>query len=124
MIIEGSSNIIDHVERSEINSQTLELLHLVDNKVIVLSANTIALYRDATSVSDPLGNGLIGMASIEGHSLEMAEPVVVEHKSGYVGLAKDQVLLILPNAIKLFQNKVDALQGANAICMLDLEGIH
>lgn len=121
MLLEGSSDIIRHIERSVINSQQLEVLHLSNSKVLVIGETTLALYKNSRSIADPLGNGLIQMMNIENFSFDIQNPVVLEHRAGYVGLAKDQVLLILPNAVKLFRSKTDALQGANSICTLPLE---
>ena len=121
MILEGSSNIIQRIERSIINSQQLELLYLSNHKVLAIGESSLALYKDMQSISDPLGNGLLHMANIENFRFEIENPVVLEHRAGYVGLAKEQVLLILPNAVKLFHSKNDALQGANSICTLPLE---
>ncbi|VUD59118.1 hypothetical protein TDB9533_02595 [Thalassocella blandensis] len=121
MLLEGSSDIVRHIERSVINAQQIEILHLSNSTVLVIGEKSLALYKDSRSISDPLGNGLIQLVNIENFSFDIDHPVVLEHRAGYVGLAREQVLLILPNAVKLFRSKSDALQGANSICTLPLE---
>ncbi len=120
MLLEGSSDIVANVERREIKSQMMELVFLNDQKVLAIAKDSLALYKDVDAISDPLGNGLICMANLEEIEFNMDEPVVLTHRSGFIGLVQDKVLLILPNAIKLFHNKEDALQGQKVVCSLEL----
>lgn len=119
---EGRVNVVSSVSTSQVNGQYIELLNLYDGRVVALSCNAIALYKNTDAVQDILGNGCLQIAEIpENHQLDSGlTPWVKETNAGYVGLNNDMVILILPNDIRLYLNKKDALNNFKAIASLKL----
>ncbi len=120
MLSEGKANIIKSIERAELSGQTVEILHFFSGQALVLAHQAIAFYNDAAAIEDPLGKGLISMAELPaGRGLPETEPHwVAEHAAGFVGLFDGRVILILPNAIRLFADKSDALRNRNLMVEL------
>lgn len=122
MLIEGSSDIVQHVHTRELNGHYVELIELHSGQVIALGAHSIALYKSLTAVGDPLGNGLVHSVDIPTthHLNEDKAPWVQSHTAGFVGLENGMALLILPNDIKLYEGKASALRNHKALCELTL----
>ena len=120
MLIEGSSDI---VIRCEFNAQEqAQWLTFRNGFVLVLQPTAMALYKDAQSINDPLGNGLKAIVDIsDKQALAVNENgFVKEFSAGFVGLVDDKAILITPNDIQLFENKTDALHNRNEIVRLAL----
>ena len=124
MLFYGTSDIVTELESRPLNNGELaERVHLKGGPVLVLSQRALALYKDAASPDDPLGNGLLALVELdEAHQLAPAgERFVTEHRAGYIGLADGQALLVTPAAIVLYANRDDALRNQNARAKLNFE---
>ncbi len=123
MILSGNSDIISQCEYFpegiQANSQWLSFSN---GLVLVLHNNFLALYKNAQSIGDELGNGLIELVDlpIANHLVQGDKGFVSEYKAGFVGLMDDKVILITPNDIQLFTNKMDALRNQNELARLQL----
>ncbi len=120
MVFEGHSNLIQAVETIEIRGTYAESLNFYSGMALVIGQKTIALYKNVPSIHDELGNGLISMATIpDQYTLDIDEtPWVCEHQSGFVGFGNGLALLILPNAIRLYESKKQALKNSNVLSEL------
>lgn len=124
MLFYGNSDIVTELESRPLNNgEPAERVHLNGGPVLVLSARALALYKDAQSPDDPLGNGLLALVELdEAHRLApVGERFVTEHRAGYIGLADGQALLVTPAAIVLYANRDDALRNLNARARLSFE---
>ncbi|MFG1497917.1 hypothetical protein ABMA57_14900 [Saccharospirillum sp. HFRX-1] len=124
MLFYGTSDIVTELESRPLNNGApAERVHLKGGPVLVLSQGALALYKDAASPDDPLGNGLLALVELdEAHQLAPAgERFVTEHRAGYIGLADGQALLVTPAAIVLYANRDDALRNQNARARLNFE---
>ncbi|GGX73550.1 hypothetical protein [Saccharospirillum salsuginis] len=120
----GTSDIIESIQAEPLaNGTPAERLQLRGGPVLVLTEEAMALYRDADSPDDPLGNGLITLAELTGdHALVREDGHFVrEHRAGYIGLMDDKAMLITPAAIQLFANRDDALRNQNELARLAFE---
>lgn len=120
----GTSDIIESVEATPLaNGTPAERLLLRGGPVLVLTAEAMALYRDATGPDDPLGNKLIALAELAPeHRLALGDGHFIrEHRAGYIGLMDDKAILITPAAVQLFANKDDALRNQNELARLAFE---
>jgi len=129
MLIDSSTNMVESVEARYITSSSgdkyyAEILHFVGGKVLVISHNAIALYKSAAAISDPLGNGIIKLATLpDTIRFNMSDtPWVVRHISGFIELIDQYIILILPNSIRLYRGKEDALRNSNIILDLPFDG--
>ncbi|NVK37994.1 MAG: hypothetical protein HWE18_08725 [Gammaproteobacteria bacterium] len=123
MVIEGNSDIIVRCEYfADGENGASQWLTFRNGFVLVVQAHFMALYKDAKSINDPLGNGLKAMVDIPSSKTLSASDVgfVQEFSAGFVGLADDKAILITPNDIQLFPNKLDALHNRNEIVRLAL----
>jgi len=120
MVIEGSSDIIVRCEFKDDNQA--QWLTFRNGFVLVLQPQAMALYKDESSIHDPLGNGLKAIVDInEDNKLALKDSgFVSEYSAGFVGLVDDKAILITPNDIQLFENKTDALHNRNEITRLAL----
>lgn len=121
MVIEGNSDIILSCEFKPHTEQgDSQWLVFRNGMVLVLGEGFMALYKDANSTTDPLGNGLTGMVDLD-VTLAKAESGFVErYAAGFVGLVDEKAILITPNDIQLFHNSQDALRNQNEIARLAL----
>lgn len=126
MLIESQSDLISSHSHCYKNQQYLELLIMKDQKVLCLGSNSLALYKNEASVTDPLGQGLLSFCEIpQNFQLEDAPaPWVSHYRAGFVALNNGYCLLITPLAIQLFTDKTDALHNRNEVCRLDLQGVY
>ena len=120
MALHSSSDIIHSVQRTQINGQALELLILENGKVLAIGNNSLAFYQNINALNNPLGAGLINLANLEEISFDLNTPLVMEHRSGYVALRNGYVLIIFPNAVRLYSSNECALSGKDALCELPL----
>lgn len=118
----GSSDIIVRREKFQLPSGVpCDALHFRNGLVLLISLNALALYKNAQSVFDPLGNGMLALEDIEDDLQADAEGnIVQEYQAGYVGLSGGKVILITPNDIQLFPNKEAALRNKNEITRIKL----
>lgn len=123
MLIEHSSDLILSVHPGEMPSgQHVDLVVLVNHQVLVISADTLALYKNIESVGDELGNGFINSVAIPAeHHLQTRDGrFLQEHKAGYAGLSGGYALLIGLNTVQMFASKTDALHGHDEVACLPL----
>lgn len=123
MIHQHSSNIIQaHAEISLQNGDYAEILSFHNDLTLVLSEQTLAMFKDRHSVNDPLGNGLISTVQLEPEDqLKIVEGKIVKnYQSGFVGLMDGRALLVTPNVIQLFPSANDALRNQNELARLTL----
>ncbi len=123
MILSGNSDIISQCEYFpegiQANSQWLSFSN---GLVLVLHNDFLALYKNAQSIGDELGNGLIALVDLPtvNHLALGEQGFVSEYKAGFVGLMDEKVILITPNDIQLFTHKMDALRNKNELARLQL----
>lgn len=123
MILSGNSDIIAQCEYFpegiQANSQWLSFSN---GLILVLHNDFLALYKNAQSIGDELGNGLMELVDLPmaNHLVQGEQGFVSEYKAGFVGLMDDKVILITPNDIQLFTNKMDALRNQNELARLQL----
>ncbi|CAA0110984.1 Uncharacterised protein [BD1-7 clade bacterium] len=126
MIPENSSDIIQSIEQLTPSAGQIDIVHFRDGKILAVSSDSLAFFKDRSSFNDPLGNGLLNNCDIPSdHALEdYKEGWIKEYRAGYIGLQDGKVLLITPIAVQLFQNKDDALRNNNQLASLDLPITH
>ena len=121
MILEGSSDIVRAHRSIDLNGELASLVELIDGKCLVICHNLIALYKNATSVTDELGNGLINQVEISpGIEPDMNTGYVREFQAGYIGLTDGKAILIMPNYVQVFANKTDALNNKDSLAKINL----
>lgn len=123
MVIEGNSDIIVRCEYfADSESGPCQWLTFRNGFVLVIQNHFMALYKDAQAINDPLGNGLKAMVDIpqEAQLSPSDSGFVQEFSAGFVGLSGEKAILITPNDIQLFPNKLDALHNRNEIVRLAL----
>lgn len=124
MLIENSSDIVSNDQQLTLTSgEVVDALTLINGQILVLSVNTMSVYRSLESIQDPLGNGLLHSVALEGQSkLCQGEGgrFLAMKKAGIVGLFDDKVILITPNDIQLFASRNDALRNQNELARLSL----
>ncbi|MGB3667056.1 MAG: hypothetical protein WA963_08860 [Bermanella sp.] len=123
MVIEGNSDIVVRCEFfADAVNGPCQWLTFRNGFVLVVHEAFMALYKDAQSIGDPLGNGLKVMVDIPADQVLEHSPqgFVKEFSAGFVGLVGDKAILITPNDIQLFPHKLDALHNLNEIVRLQL----
>lgn len=122
MLIEESSNLIRECQRVTLaSSQEAEAAMLINNTVLVVAEDALALFSSLEAVGDPLGNGFLGSVAIpEAHCLSGGYPYIATHRAGFVGLSDGKALLIGLNDVRLFAGPEDALRNHNEIVRLPL----
>ena len=124
MLIENSSDIVSNDQQLALHSgELVDALTLINSQILVLSENTLSVYRSLDSIQDPLGNGLLHTVALQG-AAELVRGqdgrFMAMKKAGIVGLFDDKVILITPNDIQLFANRSDALRNQNELVRLSL----
>lgn len=120
-MISSSDIIVKHEAFALPSGVPCDALHFRNGMVLLVSLNALALYKNAQSVFDPLGNGMLALEDIEDDLQADAEGnIVQEYQAGYVGLSGGKVILITPNDIQLFPNKEAALRNKNEITRIKL----
>lgn len=115
-------SIIAGVEHLHIGQNPVALIDFNTGVVVALQEGSLACYRNRSSLTDPLGNGLLSVTEIakpNGIAFEQGL-CVIDYRAGYVGLVDGKALLIVPGAIRLYPSKLDALQGSNCLAELEL----
>lgn len=122
MLIETSSNLVrEHYPCILASGVEAEVAELINDRVLTISSDSLALFRSRMDVSDPLGNGLLHVVGIPaGFHFTSPAPYIVEHCAGYVGLTDGKVLLVGLNDARLFANKRDALSNRSEIVRIPL----
>lgn len=123
MVIEGNSDIIVRCEFFPASSAgPCQWLTFRNGFVLVVHRDYMALYKDEKAIGDPLGNGLKAIVDVPSeYALSQSEDgFVTEFSAGFVGLVGDKAILITPNDIQLFPNKLDALHNRNEVVRLAL----
>ena len=123
MILSGRSDIIVKCEYfADGMHASTQWLSFANGLVLVLHETFLALYKNADSIGDELGNGLLTLVDLpHGAGLTSnGQGFVSEFKAGFVGLRDEKVILITPNDIQLFANKMEALRNQNEIVRLQL----
>jgi len=124
MLIENSSDIVSNDQQLALHSgELVDALTLINSQILVLSENTLSVYRSLDSIQDPLGNGLLHTVALQG-AAELVRGqdgrFMAMKKAGVVGLFDDKVILITPNDIQLFANRNDALRNQKELVRLSL----
>jgi len=124
MLIENSSDIVSNDQQLALHSgELVDALTLINSQILVLSENTLSVYRSLDSIQDPLGNGLLHTVALQG-AAELVRGqdgrFMAMKKAGIVGLFDDKVILITPNDIQLFASRNDALRNQNELVRLSL----
>jgi len=122
VLIEESSNLIRECHRVRLlSSQEAEAAMLINNTVLVVAEDALALFSSLDAIGDPLGNGFLGSVAIpEGSQLEGGDPYIATHRAGFAGLVDGKALLIGLNDVRLFAGPEDALRNRNEIVRLPL----
>lgn len=124
MSMYGTSDIIDSVDTTTLASGTpAQILTFRDGKVLVLTADALALHRSQSAFEDPLNSSLLGYTELAGDDqlVWQDNSIISEYKSGFVGLVDDRAMLISPYAIQLFPGKTQALYNKDCIAQILLE---
>lgn len=122
MINPYSSDVVASQQLVTLNSgEPAQALILVNNNVLVISADGLALFKDLASITDPLASGLLdSMILPNGLQLEQQQGQFVMHyQAGFVALHNDYSILLTPNNVRLYANKQDALSNKNQIDQLE-----
>ncbi len=122
MLIEHTSNLIrEHYSVTLSSGEAADAAELINNTVLVIAENTLALFNSRASVGDPLGNGLLAMVSLaDEDKFPQTPPYILSHQAGFVGLCLGRVLLIGLNDVRLFHCPQDALRNTNERARLPL----
>ncbi len=123
MILSGNSDILVKCEFYPQGKHAgTQWLSFSNGLVLVLSETFLALYKNAGAIGDELGNGLQGLVDLSGDACleKSTQGFVSEFKAGFVGLKDDKVILITPNDIQLFSNKLNALRNQDELARLQL----
>lgn len=118
MLIENSSDIVKSSKLLVLShGERVEALQLINGQVLLLAQNGLSLYKDHGAIEDPLANGLLHSAELEAALyLKQEEGRFMKMtRSGLVGLFDDKVILITPNDIQLFPNRISALSNQDEI---------
>lgn len=118
-------SIIAHTSCERLGQEPAQLLHLHNGMVIALTPRTLACFRHAGAVHDPLGNGLLSFAALPDQVQIQFEQdaCITHHSAGYVGLLDGKALLIAPFKVRLYPSNHDGLRGLNCLAELELPSI-
>merc|ERR1711879_1052594 len=102
-VFEQSSDLVRECHRVSLaSSQEAEAAVLINNTVLVISADALALFSSLESIGDVLGNGLLESVAIPAPGrLSTGYPYIAEYRAGFVGLSDGKVLLIGLNDVRL-----------------------
>ncbi len=120
MIIENSSDLIRAWKLLTLGDGTpVAEAELVNGNALVISPQSIALFRRPGDCVDPLAGGMVrNEAFTEG--LTLLPPFIEEHRAGFVGLTEGMAMLIGLNDVRMYPNRNDALRNQNMICEMSL----
>lgn len=121
MLLQNTSDLITEVSQTTLPSGIqVDVAQLINGAALVLSEQALALYRNAESVGDALGNGLIRSIDLPLTLEREHDRYLQEHKAGYVGLSGGIVLLITLNDVQMFPSRNDALRNQNELTRMSL----
>ncbi|MCY4045826.1 MAG: hypothetical protein OXE99_12180 [Cellvibrionales bacterium] len=102
-------------------NQWIECLQLKGGLVLALSQKNLALYQSLESIDDPLGHGFLGLEDLPtAHIFDGEPPWVDRYQAGFIGFKDGKALLITPKGLRLYPDKLSALQNQALICELAL----
>lgn len=116
VVITMTDIIARQIEHAELPGRgPVSLLTLHGGQVIVIGADAVAMFRDRDSISDPLGNGVLGHERLPAaQQCDASGSFVAEQRAGYVGLIGGAVLFVRPDGVALYDSGLDALHNRNA----------
>jgi hypothetical protein len=123
MLIENDSNVVKTSQVIRLkNGEQVEALELINSQILILAHNNVSLYKDLASIEDPLANGLLHSVELsEDHYLKQEEGRFMQMtRSGLVGLFDEKVILLTPNDIQLFPNRLCGLRNQDEIMVFHL----
>jgi hypothetical protein len=123
MLVENTSDIVKSSKLLTLkNGEQVEALELINSQILVLAENALSLYKDITSIEDPLANGLLHTASLnEAVRLKKEDGRFMQmNRSGLIGLFDEKVILLTPNDIQFFPNRNCALRNQDEIVSFHL----
>jgi hypothetical protein len=123
MLIENSSDVVKSSQLLQLShGEKVEALELINGQVLLLAENGLSLYKNHEAIEDPLSNGLLHSAALEeSFYLKQEDGRFMKMKrSGLVGLFDEKVILLTPNDIQLFPNKISALRNLDEIMVFHL----
>jgi hypothetical protein len=123
MLIENDSNVVKSSQVLRLkNGEQVEALELINSQILILAHNNVSLYKDLASIEDPLANGLLHSVKLsEDHYLKQEEGRFMQMtRSGLVGLFDEKVILLTPNDIQLFPNRLCGLRNQDEIMVFHL----
>ncbi len=119
MLLNESELILEVIESKTIRNEPVVIAMLRGGKALAVSRDTIALYKDLSSIDDPLGGGLIGMADIPERARWQSEvPTITSYRSGLITFNDKKVIFITPKSFRLYANSQDALHNVHLVCEL------
>ncbi|MEK9711256.1 MAG: hypothetical protein VW258_01705 [Thalassolituus sp.] len=92
---------------------------LINDNALVISADSIALFRRAGDCTSELSGGFMRSFDFS-LNVQLDSPFILDHRAGYVGLSTGAVLLIGLNDVRMYPGKADALRNQNCIGELSL----
>ena len=120
MIIENSSDLIRTWKLLTLADGTsVAEAELVNGNALVISPQSIALFRRPGDCVDPLSGGMVRNEALT-EGLMLLPPFIEEHRAGFVGLTEGMALLIGLNDVRMYPNRNDALRNQNIICEMSL----
>ena len=120
MIIENSSDLIRAWKLLTLGDGTpVAEAELVNGNALVISPQSIALFRRPGDCVDPLAGGMVRNEALT-EGLTLLPPFIEEHRAGFVGLTEGMALLIGLNDVRMYPNRNDALRNQNMICEMSL----
>jgi len=120
MIIENSSDLIRTWQLVTLSdgSEVAEA-ELVNGAALVISPDTLALFRAPGDCNHPLRGGFLRSTTFDAEQAPEA-PFIEEHRAGFVGLTGGGVLLIGLNEVRMYPGRDDALRNRNILCEMSL----
>ena len=120
MIIENSSDLIRAWKLLTLgDGNPVAEAELVNGNALVISPQSIALFRRPGDCVDPLAGGMVRNEALT-EGLTLLPPFIEEHRAGFVGLTEGMALLIGLNDVRMYANRNDALRNQNMICEMSL----
>jgi hypothetical protein len=117
MILSETSLILRHQSLVLASGVEALALELTNYQVVVLSSDSIALFRNWDGLVSALAGGFIRSVTLKS---EIAPQQVIASKAGFVGLASGMALLIGLNDVRLYSCNEDALYNRNLLALLPL----
>ncbi len=117
MSIAQDAELIQEVKSGVIQGEEVTLIILKGDKVLAVSHNALALYKNEALLEDPLGSGLVSSADVPG-SVWKKKPEVVGYRSGLIEFEQGEVIFITPASFRLYPDKRSALHNHHLLSEL------